>query len=80
MNATTTAQDQCNAPRPEFIRFPRQGTVEPHTGLARAFLYQLAKQGKIRTISLRDRNKTRGVRLIVFDSLIEFIRRAGALP
>ena len=59
--------------RPEFLRFPRTGQRCPITGLSRPFLYTLAKEGKIKTASLRDRNKTRGVRLINADSLLAFI-------
>lgn len=60
--------------RAEFLRFPRTGQRCPLTGLSRPFLYDLAGRGEIKTISLRDRNKARGVRLIVADSLIDWIK------
>ena len=63
--------------RPEFVRFPRNGEREPHTGLTRAFLYSLAKTNEIRTIKLRKRGNNAGVSLIVFDSLIDYITRAS---
>lgn len=61
------------AARLEFVRFPRTGERCPITSLSRPFLYAIAKQGLIKTISLRDRGKQRGVRLIVVDSLIDYI-------
>lgn len=68
----TNALTSTNA-RPEFLRFPRTGQRCLITGLSRPFLYTLAKEGKIKTVSLRDRNKQRGVRLISADSLLAFI-------
>ena len=43
-------------------------------GLGRAYLYQLINQGKIKSVSLRERGKTRGKRLIVADSVLEYLR------
>lgn len=60
--------------RAEFLRFPRNGSRCEVTGLSRPFLYDLATRGEIKTVSLRQRNKARGVRLIVADSLIEWIK------
>jgi hypothetical protein len=74
---TSADQLQTGAPKPETIRFPRAGGREPFTGLSRGFLYALASEGKIKTISLRERGKARGVRLIVYDSLIDYIRKAA---
>ena len=67
-NQTTTVA------RPEFLRFPRTGERCPVSSLSRPFLYQLAKDGLIKTISLRERNTKRGVSLIVTDSLIDYIK------
>jgi hypothetical protein len=60
--------------KPEFIRLPKQGKLCPHSGLSRAYLYQLANDGRIKTLSLRERGKARGVRLIVYDSLMGYLR------
>lgn len=59
--------------RPEFVRMPKPGSVCPWTGLGRSYLYQLATEGKIRTLSLRKRGAARGVRLIRLDSVIEYL-------
>jgi hypothetical protein len=60
--------------KPEFVRFPKNGERDPHTGLTRAFLYEAAQDGRIKTISLKARGAKRGVSLIVFDSLMDYIR------
>jgi hypothetical protein len=61
--------------RPEFVRMPRPGSVCPWTGLGRSYLYQLATEGKIKTLSLRKRGAARGVRLIKLDSVLEYLAR-----
>ena len=63
------------AGEPEFIRMPRQGSVCPWTGLSKAHLYNLAKEGKIRTFAVRARNATRGVRLVRLDSVLTFLAK-----
>ena len=63
--------------RPEFIRLPKPGMACPYTGLTRSFLYALVSAGKIKSVSLRERGKARGCRLINYDSLIEFLAKAG---
>ena len=64
--------------RPEFLRFPRNGERCAFSSLSRPFLYDAAKRGLIKTISLRERGRKRGVSLIVTDSLVAFINsRAG---
>jgi len=66
------------AVKPEFLRFPAPGKIEPYTGLRRSQLYELAADGLIETISLRRRGKVRGTRLIVADSLFGYLR--GLIP
>ena len=60
--------------QPEFLRFPRPGQVEPISGLRRSQLYELVKEGLIRSVSLRRPGKIRGTRLIVADSLRAYLR------
>jgi hypothetical protein len=62
--------------RPYSIRFPRPGERCQHSGLSRGMLYQWYKDGRIKTVSLRDHGK-RGVRLIVYESLIAAIESAS---
>ncbi|MEI6033117.1 MAG: hypothetical protein WCS65_02400 [Verrucomicrobiae bacterium] len=42
-------------------------------GLSRSHLYLLAEQGKIKSVSLRERNKIKGKRLFVADSIRDFL-------
>jgi hypothetical protein len=56
---------------PEWVRPPKSGqTIE---GCSRAYLYELIKDGTIRSVALRRREKQRGIRLIHLPSLRKFI-------
>ena len=55
---------------PEFINH-HQATAM--FGLSRSHLYQLAQAGKIKSVSLRERNKIKGKRLFIADSIREFL-------
>jgi len=66
------------AARPEFVRMPKPGAVCQWTGLGRSYLYQLANEGKIKTLSLRKRGAARGVRLIRLDSVFEYLEKLAA--
>lgn len=56
----------------EFYPLPPSG----HTlhGLRRSHLYALAREGVIKSISLRSKGKRRGRRLIVAESLLAYLR------
>jgi hypothetical protein len=56
---------------PEWARPPKGG--ETLEGLGRSYLYQRIKDGSIRSIALRRRDKERGIRLIHLPSLRKFI-------
>jgi hypothetical protein len=76
-NAASLPADNSNASRPEWIRVPKTATVCPHSGLSRAYLHQLIKDGEIESMSLRKRGAKTGVRLISYDSLMAYIRSTG---
>ena len=66
--------------KPEFIRLPKSGTRCPHTGLSRSKMNQLVLPCKendfkppVESKVLRKRGTIRGTRLIVFDSLMEYL-------
>jgi hypothetical protein len=59
----------------EFTAFPGPDQVEPYSGLRRGKLYSLAREGHIKTISLREPGKARGRRLIVLSTLRQHLRR-----
>ena len=65
--------------RPEWVRLPKPGQHCNITGLGRSFLAKLVREGKVDSISLRERGAKKGVRLIRYDSLMAFIEKMGRL-
>lgn len=61
--------------RPEFVRMPKPGSVCPWTGLGRSYLYQLANEGKIKTLSLRKTGAARGLRLVNLESVFAYLAK-----
>jgi hypothetical protein len=57
-----------------WIRAPKAGP-EPHTGLSKAMLYQLAHDGLIETRTVAQEGKERGVRLFWLASILRFLER-----
>lgn len=69
---------------PEFIRLPRAGDKCPFTGLSRTTLYNLVVPCRanrfrpaIHAKSLRKRGNVRGIWLIPYDQLVDYL---GGLP
>jgi hypothetical protein len=67
--------------RPEFIRLPLNGPC-PWTGLTRAKLNELILacpvnnfKPPVRSVSLAPPGKTKGVRLIYLESLLDYLHR-----
>ena len=65
----------------EWIRLPKPGTLCAWTGLSRAKLNELILPNSannfkppVRSISLRKRGATRGTRLILRESLMDYLR------
>lgn len=65
-------QASSNATSPEFVNH-RQATAL--FGLSRSHLYLLCNEKKIKTVSLRERGKTKGKRLFVVASIRDFLNR-----
>ena len=63
--------------RVEFFRLPSPGKRDPYFGLSRGWYYKAAELGEIKMVALRQRGLVRGVRLVVYDSVCDFIRRAA---
>ena len=66
--------------RPEFIRLPKPGRQCPYTGLPRSGLNALILPSQangfrpaVKSISLRRRGSQRGIRLISYDSLMNYL-------
>src|SRR5580698_764546 len=64
------------AHRVEFFRLPPPSKRDPYFGLSRSWYYKTAALGEIKMVAVRQRGALRGVRLIVYDSVVEYIRRA----
>lgn len=79
MNTNEIAAPVIQTARPEWIRMPKPGSNCVWTGLGRSYLYQLATSGKIRTISLRQKGKVRGVRLINLDSVLSYLSQVATV-
>lgn len=65
--------------QPEFIRLPKRGPC-PITGLTRSKLYDLILPNKenghnppVKSVSLRKRGQVKGTRLVVYQSLIDYL-------
>jgi hypothetical protein len=72
--------------RVEFFRLPAPGKRDPHFGLSRGWYYKAAALGEIKMVAVRQRGALRGVRLVVHDTVCDYIRRsmgtnsAAAMP
>jgi hypothetical protein len=60
---------------PFLLRAP--GKRDPYFGLSRSWHYKAAALGEIKMVAVRQRNALRGVRLVVLDSVLEYIRWAA---
>jgi hypothetical protein len=70
METLTCAEAQTPAIKPEWLRTPDATIV---SGIGRSSLYELIKEGRVKSVCLRKRNNLRGIRLINTDSLSKFI-------
>jgi hypothetical protein len=73
----TELQAERDGPLPVWIRSPKTGP-EHYSGFSRAKLYELAGDGKIRSVSIREPGQTKGVRLFNLASILDFIARCEA--
>jgi hypothetical protein len=61
----------------EFFRLPQPGKRDPFFGLSRGWYYKAHAAGEIRMVAVRQRGALRGVRLVAYDSVCAYIRRAA---
>ncbi len=66
--------------KPEWIRLPPPGGKCPFTGLSRSSLYELVGhieangfKPPVKSVTLRKRGSSRGIRLISYDSLMAYL-------
>jgi hypothetical protein len=71
------SQNQPAQHRVEFFRLPQPGKRDPYFGLSRAWYYKAASLGEIKLVAVRQRGAVRGVRLVDYDSVADFIRRSA---
>jgi hypothetical protein len=64
---------------PRYLRLPRPGERDPLCGLSRSELWNLIKNGSIKSVVLAQKGKTRGCRLINAQSLVEFIEQSAVV-
>lgn len=78
MNQASITPTPSNAAmqRVEFFRLPAPGKRDPYFGLSRGWYYKAAGSGEIKMVALRQRGALRGVRLVSYDSVCDYIRRA----
>ena len=65
------------AHRVEFYRLPAPGKRDPYFGLSRGWYYKAAAAGEIKMVAVRQRGALRGVRLVVLDSVLAYVRRSA---
>jgi hypothetical protein len=59
---------------PQWARIPRQG--ERLMGFGRSTLYQLASEGRIKTVALKRPGSVRGMRFVYLPSLVALLESA----
>ena len=77
--SSTPPNNESTPHRAEFFRLPAPKKRDPFFGLSRGWYYKAEKRGEIKMISVRQRNALRGVRLVVYDSVAEYIRRSAQI-
>ena len=77
--STTAAElmEERQGQLPVWIRSPKSGP-EHYVGFTRAKLYELAGKGDIRTVSIREPGRVKGVRLFHLGSILDFVARCEA--
>lgn len=68
---------QASSHRVEFFRLPAPGKRDAFFGLSRGWYYKAAALGEIKMVAVRQRGALRGVRLVAYDSVCDYIRRAA---
>jgi sugar-specific transcriptional regulator TrmB len=73
MKAPNTTPNNANTSlKPEWIRVPEAVRV---SGISRSQIYELIKSQEIRSFALKERGAMKGIRLISYDSLMQYIEQ-----
>ncbi len=80
--APVTYPERAASPMPEFCRLPRSGQRCMISGLSRSKLNELilGSSPAVKSVVLRKRGTTRGIRLINVSSLLDYIHQQAAEP
>ena len=62
------------AVRPDFYRLPKPGFADPFFGFSRSFYYRLEERGKLKLFRILDDGKEKGVTLIRYADVFEFVQ------
>lgn len=73
--ALVSSQAPDTSPRSEWMRI-RQ--IVKHYNLSRSFIYELLRQGILRSVSLRKKGNIRGIRLVSRISMDEYLAALAA--
>jgi hypothetical protein len=73
MSITATTTEQA-VTRPETYRLPKPGICDPYFGFSRSFYYEGEKRDYWKLIRIRNPGKERGVTLVPFRRVQEFVR------
>ena len=83
----THVVEQREITKPEYVRLPAPGTRCSLTGLSRSTLAEMAvpcdangHKPPVKSLVIRKRGATRGIRLINYESLIDHLRNLEGKP
>src|SRR5437868_5144979 len=83
----TVILEQCDIARPEYLRLPRPGIRDAFTGLSRSAMAEMVvpcdangHKPPVKSLVLKKRGATRGIRLINYDSLLDHLRSLESQP
>ncbi|NWK55652.1 helix-turn-helix domain-containing protein [Verrucomicrobiaceae bacterium N1E253] len=71
----TAKKNQSTTHKPEWLRLAQATAI---FGVGRSKLYELIKDGKVKSTSLRTRGQVKGTRLISYDSLSDYIEKSAS--
>jgi hypothetical protein len=78
----THVLEQRDITKPEYIRLPQPGARDALTGLSRSTLGELTVPGPannfkppVKSLVIKKRGASRGIRLINYDSLIDHLKK-----
>ena len=75
-SAIAPSEAALSASRPETFRLPKPNSGgDPYFHFTRSFYYRGEELGYWRLIRIRERGKQRGVTLVPFDAVAQFVRK-----